>query len=160
MFIIWPWAEWPFILIILSKPLHFSGLVSPRILLLDHVHVWCHRVRHSTTGQWRAQKKQTNRYINTNSQTGYRMKYLSLQRHTSSCRDPCPVSQLALSSSLPTPSTSAPPFSSAAQDLCRSVAGMERWGGGVLENDKNRNTEKYWIQQEVEKHQITSKRKI
>lgn len=105
-------------------------------------------------------KKTPPRYINTNSHAGYEMKYLSLQRHTSSCRDPCPVSQLALSSSLPTPSTSAPPFSSAAQDLYRSVAGMERWEGGVLENHKNRNTEKYWIQQEVEKHQITSKREI
>lgn len=145
MFIIWPWAEWPFILIILCKPSHFGGLGPLRILLLDHVHVWRHRVRHSTTGQWWEQQKKSS-YIKTNSQTGYRIKYLSLHRCTSSCRDPCPVSQLALSSSLPTPSTSAPPFSSAAQDLCRSDAGTEHWEGGVLENDKNRNTEKYWIQ--------------
>lgn len=46
--IIWPRTEGPFIIILLSKSSSFGGFGPPWILLLDDVHVWCHRVRHST----------------------------------------------------------------------------------------------------------------
>lgn len=45
--------------------------------------------------------------------------------HTLWCPTPFPASQLALSSSPPNPSTSSPPFFSAAPDLCKPVSEME-----------------------------------
>lgn len=91
-----------------------------------------------------------------NSSISYRM--TSIRLFTSSCQDPCPVSQLALSSSPLIPSTSAPQFSSAAQDLYRPIAGTECWGGRRQQFRKvapEIETQKYiyWPQKRVENHQ-------
>lgn len=67
--------------------------------------------------------------------------HVNLHVSTSSCRDPCPVSQLAPSSSPLIPSASAPPSFSAAPALCRPDAWTERWD--KKKKDKNKKTHRW-----------------
>lgn len=120
----WPRRHAPVIFIISSKASSFCTLV--RILLLDDVHIWSHRVRHATATTPVTTKSKEISTLFYKPASGRPPPH----HHTFWCLDPSLVSQPALFSFHPIPLASAPLFFCAARDLCRRDARTERWRTG------------------------------